>query len=241
MNEYRDADHIRSYVRRATHMSASQKRAYDEYRDRYCIAESERQRIALLPEGERTSALLRSFESADAPLIVEIGFGMGDATAEVAEQNPDTNYLGVEVHRPGVGKLLNRIADRKIRNVRIVEDDAIVVLETLLTPESVDGFHLFFPDPWPKKRHHKRRLVRPGVVALLASRLKPTGYIYMATDWEEYALEALELLGANKLLENPHDGFAPRERWRPVTAFERKGSEAGRMIREIIIRRLPCT
>jgi tRNA (guanine-N7-)-methyltransferase len=241
MTEYRDADHIRSYVRRATHMSASQRRAYGEYRERYCIAESERRRIALLPEGERTAELVAGFECVDAPLIVEIGFGMGDATAKVAEQNPRTNYLGVEVHRPGVGKLLSRIADMEIRNVRIIEEDAIVVLETLLTPESVDGFHLFFPDPWPKKRHHKRRLVRPGVVALLASRLKPGGYVYMATDWEEYALEAIELLGADAVLENPYDGFAPRKQWRPVTAFERKGSAAGRHIREIIFRRLPCT
>ena len=241
MSEYRDPDHIKSYVKRATRMSASQKRAYQTYRGRFCISEAERRLIRSLPVAQRTGGYTSHFESPAAPLVVEIGFGMGDATAEVAAANPGTNYLGIEVHRPGVGKLLDTLAKRDLRNVRIVEGDAILVLENELSPGSVDRFHILFPDPWPKKRHHKRRLIRPAIVSLLASRLKAGGIVYMATDWEEYALQAVDLLEADSELENAYDRFAPGQTRRAVTAFERKGREAGRTIREILFRRLPCT
>ncbi len=222
MSEYRDRDHIKSYVKRATRMSEHQRQSYERLYGAYCI--------------ERTSSPVDPasfFEHQQSPVVLEIGFGMGHATAEVAAATPRVNYLGVEVYKPGVGKLLSRIDDRGLDNVRIIHDDAILVLEQMIPDESLAGIHLFFPDPWPKKRHHKRRIVRPALTRLMARRLEPNGYLYMVTDWREYALAAMEVLDATEALRNRYDGFAPPQPWRPPTAFERKGLRADRPILEL--------
>jgi tRNA (guanine-N7-)-methyltransferase len=167
------------------------------------------------------------------PLTVEIGFGMGDATARIAAANPDKNYLGLEVHRPGVGRLLWEIERRGLGNIRVIEHNAVEVLRTMLGAGQAAAFHIFFPDPWPKKRHHKRRLVTRPFTDLLAEKLAEGGYVYMVTDWEPYALWALEELSATPGLRNAHEGFAPPRDWRPRTKFEEKGLEKNHPVREL--------
>jgi tRNA (guanine-N7-)-methyltransferase len=228
MSGYRDRDHIKSYARRATRISEHQRRAYERLCGTYCIART-----------EHSVDLARYFPHPDRPLVLEIGFGMGAATAELAEKLPETNFLGVEVYKPGVGKLLSRIEARGLENVRIIHDDAILVLEQMVPERSLDGIHLFFPDPWPKKRHHKRRIVRPALTRIMASRLNEDGYLYMVTDWEEYADAALAVLGETPGLTNPYRGFSPPRDWRPTTAFEEKGRRARRPIRELYFTRTP--
>ncbi|MDR0600716.1 MAG: tRNA (guanosine(46)-N7)-methyltransferase TrmB [Treponema sp.] len=169
------------------------------------------------------------------PLTVEIGFGMGTATAEIAAANPEKNYLGIEVFKAGIGKLIWELERRSLSNVRIIERDAAEVLETMTAPGTIAAFHLFFPDPWPKKRHHKRRLVQRPFAETLASRLTAGGYIYMVTDWEPYAAEALEALSGAPGLFNPYGGFAPGFSWRPQTKFERKGLDKDHRVREIYV------
>jgi tRNA (guanine-N7-)-methyltransferase len=169
----------------------------------------------------------------DNPITVEIGFGMGQATAEIAARNSENNYLGIEVFRAGVGKLLWEIERRSLANIRIVERDAAEVLARMIAPESVSAFHVFFPDPWPKKKHHKRRLIQRPFTEILAARLAPGGYVYMVTDWEDYAVSALAELSTTAGLENPYAGFAPRREWRPATKFEQKGLLDNRVIREL--------
>jgi tRNA (guanine-N7-)-methyltransferase len=172
-----------------------------------------------------------------APRVLEIGFGMGDTTAEIAAAHPGSDYLGVEVHTPGVGSLLNRIAALGLANVRVIQHDAVEVLERMIAPGALDGVHVFFPDPWPKKRHHKRRLLQPPLVALLASRMKPGGYFHVATDWEDYASQILEVLSAEPLLANTVNGFAPRPAYRPLTKFENRGLKLGHRVWDVIFRR----
>jgi tRNA (guanine-N7-)-methyltransferase len=172
------------------------------------------------------------------PFIVEIGFGMGDATATIAECLPDTGFLGLEVHAPGVGQMLLEIERRELRNLKVCRHDAMEVVESMLAPGSVDGFHIFFPDPWPKKRHHKRRIMRQDFVRLMASRLKPGGYLYFVTDWEEYAKATLDVLGTESMLANEYDPWAARQPWRPVTKFEKRALEEGRSVRELLFRRI---
>jgi len=173
-----------------------------------------------------------------APKVLEIGFGMGDTTAEIAAAHPDSDYLGVEVHAPGVGSLLNRIAAMGLANVRVIQHDAVEVLDRMIASGALDGVHVFFPDPWPKKRHHKRRLVQPPLVALLASRMKPGGYLHIATDWEDYASQILEVLSAEPLLANTVAGFAPRPAYRPLTKFENRGLKLGHRVWDVIFRRV---
>ena len=168
--------------------------------------------------------------------MIEIGFGMGAATAEIARNNPAINYLGIEVYRPGIGRLLWEIQRQGLENIRIIEHDGVDVLKTMIADRSVDGFHLFFPDPWPKKRHHKRRLVTRPVTDTFAAKLKPGGFLYMVTDWEDYAQWALRELSATAGLVNAHDGFAPPRSGRPCTAFERKALSQNRPIRELLFR-----
>jgi tRNA (guanine-N7-)-methyltransferase len=164
-------------------------------------------------------------------VFVEIGFGMGDATLDIAALNPQACYLGIEVHRPGIGRLVMEAERRGIGNVRVAEGDALEILEDRIRPGCLEGIHLFFPDPWPKKRHHKRRIVQAGFAALVASRLADgSGYFHMATDWEEYAREALAVFEGERRLRNAHGGFAPRPEWRPMTKFERRAREQGRSI-----------
>ena len=169
----------------------------------------------------------------DKPVIIEIGFGMGKATAIIAENNPDINYLGVEVHRPGIGRLLGEIRRKNLQNLFIIEHDALEVLEQMIPDNSVAGYHIFFPDPWPKKKHHKRRLIQRPHTDLLVKKLAPGGYLYMVTDWEPYADFALEQLDKTPLLHNKYEGFAPRQTWRPETRFEEKGKNALRTIHEL--------
>ena len=180
-----------------------------------------------------------------APCVLEIGFGMGDATAQIASAHPQIDCLGVEVHVPGVGALLKRIGEQGLSNVRIVQHDAVEVLREMLVPNTLAGAHIYFPDPWHKLRHHKRRLVQPPFVALLASRLAPGGYLHCATDWEPYAQQMREVLGAEPLLcpSTSHplapDGFTPRPPWRPPTKFEQRGLRLGHGVWDLVFERLP--
>jgi len=160
-------------------------------------------------------------------------------TAHIAAQHPENDYLGIEVHTPGVGSLLKRIAGLGLTNVRIIQHDAVETLEHMIAPASFDGAHLFFPDPWPKKRHHKRRLIQPPFVRLLAGRLKPGAYLHAATDWEDYAQQILDVLSAEPLLENTAKGFAPRPEYRPLTKFESRGLKLGHRVWDVVFRRLP--
>ncbi|MEW5861969.1 MAG: tRNA (guanosine(46)-N7)-methyltransferase TrmB [Pseudomonadota bacterium] len=172
-----------------------------------------------------------------APVVLEIGSGMGETTAAIAAMRPDTDFIAVEVHAPGVGSLLNRIAAAGLANVRVIRHDAREVLERMIPDASLAGIHLFFPDPWPKKRHHKRRLVQPAFAALAARKLAPGGYLHAATDWADYAEWMLQVLSAEPLLENTLTGFAPRPAWRPPTKFEARGVRLGHEVRDLLFRR----
>lgn len=203
-------------------MSEAQRRAYETLLPRYGIPYN--------PAPLDYEALFGTAR----PPIIEIGFGMGCATAQIAQDNPGVHYLGIEVHRPGIGRLLWEIERRHLGNLRIIEADAVEVLETMIPDGSVQGFHLFFPDPWPKKRHHKRRLMTRPFTNLLARTLCPGGYIYMVTDWAGYGEWALGELAATPKLENPYSGFAQPRLWRPQTAFERKGLDKAHEVYEIV-------
>ncbi|WP_239098417.1 tRNA (guanosine(46)-N7)-methyltransferase TrmB [Micromonospora qiuiae] len=171
-----------------------------------------------------------------APLVLEIGSGMGDTTAEMAAVDPDRDYLAVEVHTPGIANLLDLLDRRGLSNVRVAEGDALDLVE-LLPPDSLDAVHIFFPDPWPKSRHHKRRLIQPAHVALLRSRLAAGGTLHCATDWAEYAESMRVTLDGDPGLVNPHGGYAPRPAHRPVTRFERRALAAGRPIADLLYRK----
>jgi len=178
--------------------------------------------------------------AAGRPVVLEIGFGMGDATATMAAADPGTGILAVDVHTPGHGNLLRRIESDQLGNVRLAEGDAVVLLRDQLAPDSVDGLRIYFPDPWPKARHHKRRLIQPEFVALAVSRLRPGSVVHCATDWEPYAEQMLEVLSASPDLENLHpqgSGYAPRPDWRPVTKFEQQGLDKGHTIQDLLFRR----
>ncbi len=216
---------IRSYVLRGGRLGSGQQRALAELGPRFVLP------FAAAPL-DRAAAFGRA-----APLIVEIGFGMGDATAQVAAAMPDRDLLGIEVHEAGVGALLRRIGEQGLANLRILRHDAVEVFEQMLAPGSLAGVHLWFPDPWPKKRHHKRRLVQPPFVALLASRLAPDGYLHCATDWQPYAEQMLEVLSAEPQLVNTAAGYAPRPAWRPLTKFEQRGLALGHGVWDLVFRR----
>lgn len=172
-----------------------------------------------------------------APHVVEIGFGMGDTTAKIAAAHPDIDYLGIEVHSPGVGSLCKLVADQGLGNVRIVQHDAVEVVRDMIAPASLAAIHVFFPDPWPKKRHHKRRLLQPENVSLLASRLAPGGILHCATDWQDYAQQMLAVLAAEPHLVNTAGGFAPRPVARPLTKFENRGLHLGHGVWDLVFRR----
>ncbi len=219
---------IRSYVVRAGRMGTGQVRALAELAPRW-----------VLPYAAQPADFASAF-GREAPRVVEIGFGMGDATAQIAAARPDTDFIGIEVHPPGVGALLQRIEQRGLTNLRIVQHDAVEVLEHMVAPASLAGVHVFFPDPWHKKRHHKRRLIQPAFVALLASRLEPGGYLHCATDWQPYAEQMLEVLSAEPLLANRFEGYAPRPDYRPLTKFENRGLKLGHGVWDLIFER-PAT
>ncbi len=173
----------------------------------------------------------------DAPTVLEIGFGMGDATAMIAAALPQTNFIGIEVHAPGVGALLKRIGELGLSNLRLIQHDAVEVLEQMIAPASLAGVHIYFPDPWHKKRHHKRRLIQPAWVARLATRLAPGGYLHCATDWLPYAQQMLEVLSAEPALHNTVEAYAPRPEWRPLTKFEARGLKLGHGVWDLLFRR----
>ncbi len=216
---------IRSYVVRAGRMGSGQKRALDELAPRW-----------VLPFRDAPLDLAAAF-GRQAPVVLEIGFGMGDATAAIAQARPGTDFLGVEVHPPGVGALLQRIEALALTNLRIVQHDAVEVLERMIAPASLAGVHVFFPDPWHKKRHHKRRLVQPPFVALLASRLAPGGYVHCATDWQPYAEQMLEVLRAEPALVNTAPAYAERPAYRPPTKFEQRGVKLGHGVWDLVFTR----
>jgi tRNA (guanine-N7-)-methyltransferase len=216
---------VRSYVLRGGRMGTGQVRALAALAPRYVLPYSARAIDATAVFGRR------------APLVLEIGFGMGQATAAIAAARPDTDFVGVEVHEAGVGALLQRIEAAALTNLRIVRHDAVEVLQHMVAPGSLAAVHLFFPDPWPKKRHWKRRLVQPPFVALVASRLAPGGVLHCATDWQPYAEQMLEVLGAEPQLENTAAGYAPRPAYRPVTKFEQRGVALGHGVWDLVFRR----
>ena len=174
-----------------------------------------------------------------APMVLEIGFGMGETTAAIAAAHPGTDYLGIEVHTPGVGSLLKRIAESNLTNLRVIQHDAVEVVRDMIEPGTLAGIHIFFPDPWPKKRHHKRRLIQTPFIALLASRLAPGGYLHCATDWEEYSRQMLEVLCGEPLLSNTAETYAPRPDYRPLTKFEQRGLNLGHGVWDLIFRLRP--
>ncbi|MFF6998775.1 tRNA (guanosine(46)-N7)-methyltransferase TrmB [Streptomyces sp. NPDC008313] len=191
-------------------------------------------------DGRRTLDLAELF-GRDLPVVLEIGFGMGEATARMAADDPRTGILAVDVHTPGQGNLLN-LADRNgLSNVRVANGDAIILLREMLTPDSLDGLRVYFPDPWPKKRHHKRRLIQPEFLTLAAARLRPGAVVHCATDWEPYAEQMLDVLEAHPDFENtvPGGGFAPRPAFRPLTRFEGQGLEKGHVVNDLLFRRVP--
>jgi len=172
-----------------------------------------------------------------APVVLEIGFGMGETTAQIAASHPERDFVGIEVHAPGVGALLARIANLGLRNLRVIRHDAVEVVANMIPRDALAGIHVFFPDPWPKKRHHKRRLLKAAFVHELAVRLAPGGYLHAATDWEDYAHDILATLSAEPLLRNSADGFAPRPTARPLTKFEARGHKLGHPSFDVIFER----
>jgi len=173
-----------------------------------------------------------------APLILEIGFGMGETTMTIAQHMPEKDFLAIDVHTPGIGNLLKRIGETGVTNIRVMRHDAVEVVRDMLLPESLDGIHIFFPDPWPKARHHKRRLIQPAFAQLLASRLKSGGVLHLATDWEDYAQQMLAVLGAEPQLKNTADGYAERPLYRPLTKFEQRGLRLGHGVWDVIFKKV---
>jgi tRNA (guanine-N7-)-methyltransferase len=217
---------IRSYVLRQGRISNAQRRAHAELFPVFGVPFS-------------PSALdLAGLFGRAAPKVLEIGFGMGETTAEIAQRLPERDYLGVEVHTPGVGSLLARIAELHLANVRIVQHDVVEVLQRMIGPGTLDGVHIFFPDPWPKKRHHKRRLIQGPFVSLLASRMKPGADLHACTDWEDYAAQMLQVLSAESTLENTASGYATRPETRPETKFERRGIGLGHGVWDVVFRKV---
>jgi tRNA (guanine-N7-)-methyltransferase len=216
---------IRSYVLRAGRLGSGQARALAELGPRF-----------LLPFQPAPIDAHAVF-GRDAPVVLEIGFGMGDATAQIAASRPDTDFIGCEVHAPGVGALLRLIGERELGNLRIVRHDAVEVLEHMIAPGSLAGIHLFFPDPWHKKKHHKRRLLQPPFVARLVTRLAPGGYLHCATDWQHYAEQMMEVLSAEPGLVNTADRYAIKPAYRPLTKFENRGLKLGHGVWDLVFTR----
>lgn len=214
--------HIRSFVNRRSHITQGQQEALDTFLTKWSLS----YRPSLLN-------LTETFER-EAPTILEIGFGMGETTEKIALARPDDNFLGVEVFNAGVGALLKRIEASSLNNIRIIQHDAVEVLRDMLAPQSLAGVHIYFPDPWPKTRHHKRRLIQPLLIELLASRMAPGAYIHCATDWQHYAEQMLAVLSADTSFQNTCEGFAPRPEFRPLTKFENRGLRLGHGVWDVI-------
>ena len=237
--------HIKSFVRRAGRMSAAQENYFSEMMPKIGVVYQ--------PQPIDFAAVY----GRNNPKILEIGTGMGETTAKIADAHRENDYLGVEVHVPGVGALCKQIAVRELSNLRICQHDAVEVVRDMLPEGALDGIHIFFPDPWHKARHNKRRLIQSPFIALLATRLKSGGYIHCATDWENYALQMLDVLGRENSLENsvanPSTvelsaalgadstaglaGFAPRPEYRPLTKFENRGLRLGHGVWDLVFRK----
>jgi tRNA (guanine-N7-)-methyltransferase len=218
--------HIRSFVLRAGRVSVAQQRAIDTWLPRYGI-----------PYITRQLDLDQAF-GRKAPKVFEIGFGMGDSTATIAAAHPEIDYLALEVHTPGVGNLLKLIDSEQLNNIRIMQHDAVEVLRDMIPDCTLDGVHIFFPDPWHKARHNKRRLIQSPFIAKLVQKLKPGGYIHVATDWQDYAEQVLAVLSAEPLLENTATDYAPRPDYRPLTKFEQRGIRLGHGVWDLVFRRV---
>jgi len=234
---------IKSFVRRAGRVTSGQTKAFDELGPRF-----------LLPYQARPLDFAVAFAGAaetgpddisGRPTVLEIGFGMGEATAHIAAALPQTNFLCCEVHEPGVGALLKRIGEQNLRNIRICAHDAVEVIDHMLPEQSLDGVHIFFPDPWHKKKHNKRRLIQPPLIAKLAARLKVGGYLHCATDWQPYAEQMLEVLSDEPLLRNTALtrypellGYAPKPHYRPLTKFENRGLKLGHGVWDLVFERV---
>lgn len=219
---------VRSFVLRQSRVSPAQARFRDTLLPVWGIAHAP-QRLDLAAVFGR-----------EAPRILEIGFGMGESLAATAAAQRENDYLGIEVHTPGVGALLKRIAELGLTNVRVIQHDAVEVLADMIAENELDAIHIFFPDPWPKKRHHKRRLVQSGFARLATSRLKPGGVLHLATDWQEYAEQMLAVLTAEPLLRNTAGDYAERPAYRPLTKFESRGLALGHGVRDLIFVRQPA-
>jgi tRNA (guanine-N7-)-methyltransferase len=217
---------IRSFVLRQGRVSNAQRRALDTLMPHYGI-----------PYEKKMLNLDAGF-GRSARHVLEIGCGMGETTVAIAQANPGTDYLGIEVHSPGVGSLLKLIAENELANLRVIQHDAVEVLRDMIAPASLDGCHIFFPDPWPKSRHHKRRLLQPDFLILLASRMRTGAVLHVATDWENYAEHILEVLSASKEFRNLADGYAPRPGQRPLTKFEERGLKLGHQVWDLMFERV---
>lgn len=219
---------LRSFVLRTGRTTVGQARAYEELGPHY-----------LIPYNPQITNWKQYFKH-EAPCVLEIGFGMGEATAHIASVKPDINFIACEVHTPGVGKLMLRLDQGKLDNVRIIQHDAVEILEHMIAPQTLEGVHIFFPDPWHKKRHNKRRLIKPNFVELLVSRLRPGGYIHCATDWEPYAQQMLEVLGSNATLTNTalplQNGYCEKPDYRPLTKFENRGKKLGHGVWDLVFK-----
>jgi tRNA (guanine-N7-)-methyltransferase len=213
---------IRSFVVRAGRMGPGQVRALADLGPRF-----------LIPYEAAPFDFGGSF-GRRAPQVLEIGFGMGDATAAIAQALPGTDFIGVEVHTPGVGALLKRIGELGLDNLRLIQHDAVDVLQHMIAPDSLSGVHVFFPDPWHKKKHNKRRLIQPEFVRLLTSRIAPGGYLHCATDWQPYAEQMLEVLTGEHALRNTAEGYAPKPGYRPLTKFENRGLKLGHGVWDLV-------
>ena len=213
---------IKSFVLRQGHMTAAQQRAIDTQWSKFGV-DYRPHKIDLNSTFQRT-----------APKILEIGFGMGTATATIAQRLPEVDFLAIDVHGPGVGNLLKLIQEENISNIRVMRHDAVEVVNTMLDSDSVHGIHIFFPDPWQKKRHHKRRLIQRPFIEQLLPKLESNGYIHLATDWEEYAEQMLEVLSSFDELNNTADDFAPKPTYRPETKFESRGKRLGHGVWDLV-------
>ena len=217
---------IRSFVRRTGRTTAGQARAFDSVGP-----------LALISYAQAAIDSVAIFKR-DAPIVLEIGFGMGEATAHIAAHMPETNFLCCEVHTPGVGALLKRIEEQNLTNIRILQHDAVEVIDHMLALNSLQGVHIFFPDPWHKKKHTKRRLIQAPLVAKLAARLQPGGYLHCATDWQPYAEQILDVLSAEPLLVNTSaTGYAPKPDYRPLTKFENRGIKLGHGVWDVVFQK----
>ncbi|MGV6806581.1 MAG: tRNA (guanosine(46)-N7)-methyltransferase TrmB [bacterium] len=218
---------IRSYVIRAGRMTEGQKAAFERYWPQYGLS---------LRGGVINPVVTFGTEK---PLVLEVGFGMGDSLLQMATQEPDKNFIGIEVHPPGVGRLINEAGQRGIENLRVYMADAIDVIQDCIPEASIARFQLYFPDPWHKKKHHKRRLLQPDFVRLIAGKLQPGGIVHLATDWQNYAEQMLEVMDAAAGFKNLNrsGGYSPKPDFRPETKFERRGEKLGHGVWDLLFQR----